>query len=235
MRRIKTLIIDDEQLAREAIKSHLSTIEEIDLLGECKDGFEGLKKINELKPDLIFLDIQMPKLTGLSMLKMMKNRPLTVLTTAHRNYALEGFDLDVVDFLLKPISFERFLQSVQKIKRLLDNKSANESGEAHAHIFIKENRNFIKLLFADIQFVEAIKNHVRITTTNQSHISLVNISSFEEQLPAEMFLRVHRSFIINLQHIDSFNANNITIGKQIIPIGRSYKDKIKTSLIDQIK
>ena len=188
MRKLKCIIIDDEEIAVKVIENHLSQIDELEVVAVFYSGVEAFLAIDQLEFDVLFLDIQMPKITGLSMIKMMKKRPLIVLTTAHREFALEGFELDVVDYLLKPISFERFLKTIQKINRYIDRPESphtlplNQTDEKD-HLYIKVNRHYVKLFYEDILFVEAIKNHVRIVTPNETYISLVNISTFEQELP----------------------------------------------------
>ena len=235
MRKLKCIIIDDEEFAVKVIENHISQIEELDIVSVFYSGVEAFLALDQLDFDVLFLDIQMPKITGLSMIKMMKKRPLTILTTAHREFALEGFELDVVDYLLKPISFERFLKTIQKINRHIEHPGDHQhlplnQPDQKDHLFIKVNRQYVKLFFEDILFVEAIKNHVRIVTRNETYISLVNISTFEQELPVPPCLRIHRSYIVNVHYLHSFNAHQVIINKKTIPIGRSYKDAIKSFL-----
>lgn len=238
MKKLRCIIIDDEEMAVKVIENHLSQIEEMELVEVFYSGVEAFLSLDQIKPDVIFLDIQMPKLTGLSMLKMMKNQPLTVLTTAHRNFALEGFELDVVDYLLKPVGFERFLKTVKKINRLYQSNAVQTSTSIQAEqkdfIFIKANRRFTKVFFDDILLIEAVKNHVKITTTNHPYVSLINISKIETKLPTDQFLRVHRSYIVNLNRLTSFDHHSITISEHSVPIGRSYRDQVKEVLEGRI-
>lgn len=235
--KLRCVIIDDEEMATKVIESHLSHVEEMEVVGVFHSGVEAFLALDRLDVDLMFLDIQMPKMTGLAMLKKLKNPPLTVLTTAHRDYALEGFDLDVVDYLLKPIGIDRFLQTVHKIRRFqqTEKEKSAEASSAQDHLFIKANRNYVKLYFQDIQYIEALKNHVKIVTPEATHLSLIPLSEFFLQLPPPHFLRVHRSYVINVQHIDTFNSHHLHIQGRAIPIGRSYREATKLSLEKRIQ
>jgi DNA-binding LytR/AlgR family response regulator len=239
---INCIIVDDEEMATKVIASHLEHVPDFKIVGLYHSAVEAFLALDTLEVDVMFLDIQMPKITGLAMLKMMKQPPLTVLTTAHRQYALEGFELEVVDYLLKPIGLKRFLQTISRLKRLLrlqeDNaaplpelkQDENQSTEDPDHIFVKSNRAFVKIPFSSILHVEAIKNHIKIVTLEGNHISLMPISDFEEKLPAEDFLRVHRSYIINLQKVKRYDSSSITHEEGEVPIGRTYKDSVQDRL-----
>ena len=234
---INCIIIDDEEMATKVIASHLAHVPEFNILGIYHSAVEAFLAVENLDVDVIFLDIQMPKITGLSMLKMLKKQPLTVLTTAHREYALEGFELEVVDYLLKPIGLQRFLQTISRLKRMLSTKDNNstpnqsitqnshtEAFEKESYIFIKSERAFIKIAYTTILHIEAIKNHIKIVTTKGTHITLMPISEFENKLPPNDFIRIHRSFIINIHHILRFDNHNVTNSNGVLPIGRSYKE-----------
>ncbi|MBQ4822371.1 LytTR family DNA-binding domain-containing protein [Aquimarina sp. MMG016] len=234
---VNCIIIDDEEMATKVIASHLEYVPEFTIVGIYHSAVEAFLAVENLEVDVMFLDIQMPKITGLSMLKMLKKQPLTVLTTAHREYALEGFELEVVDYLLKPIGLQRFLQTISKLKRMLSTNtntlpqdqsiqenSITETTENEPHIFIKSERAFVKIVFATILQVEAIKNHIKIVTTQGTHITLMPISEFENKLPPNDFIRIHRSFIINIHHVVRFDNHNVTNRNGVFPIGRSYKE-----------
>lgn len=223
--KLTCIIVDDEEMATRVIESHLELVEDIEIVGIYHSGVEAFQALDKTKVDVMFLDIQMPKLTGISMLKMLNKKPLTVLTTAHRDYAIEGFDLDVVDYLLKPISLDRFLQTISKIRRYVT--EPNSEDEVQPYIFIKADRQYHKLFFNDIWCVEAIKNHIRIRTPETNFISLMTLTEFESKLPADQFIRVHRSYLINRKEVTAFNAQSITIHDKVIPIGRSYKDAVR--------
>ncbi len=235
---IKCVIIDDEEMAAKVIVSHLEHIPDFRIEAIFHSAVEAFLKFQSMEVDVLFLDIQMPKVTGLEMIKMMDKKPLIVLTTAHREYALEGFELEVVDYLMKPIGLHRFLKTIHRLKKLLhSNDSHCISGEIKLeeisfpkkpksdHIFIKSNRTFYKIAFDDILHIEAIKNHVKVVTNTISLISLISLTEFQKQLPGQ-FLRTHRSFIINTRHV--FKFDNYVVHNQAgeIPIGRTYKDLV---------
>ncbi len=233
---INCIIIDDEEMATKVIAKHLENVPDFKIVGVFHSAVEAFLVVEDLQVDVMFLDIQMPKMTGLSMLKMLKRQPLTVLTTAHREYALEGFQLEVVDYLLKPIGLNRFLQTISRIKRLLavnnqpidrEKKGVEvqtENSESLDHIFIKSERAFLKIDFVTILHIEAIKNHIKIVTATGTHISLMPISEFETKLPPKDFIRIHRSYIINMAQVKRFDNNSITNDAGVFPIGRSYKE-----------
>ncbi len=241
---INCIIIDDEEMATKVIAKHLENIPDFKIVGIFHSAVEAFLVIDDLKVDVMFLDIQMPKMTGLSMLKMLKKQPLTVLTTAHREYALEGFQLEVVDYLLKPIGLNRFLQTINRIKRLVNTNSqqtsiekeekVTENSETLDHIFIKSERAFLKIDFSTILHIEAIKNHIKIVTTKETHISLMPISEFETKLPPNDFIRIHRSYIINITQVKRFDNNSITNDNGVFPIGRSYKEIVRDLLTKRL-
>ena len=181
------LIIDDEKLARELLREFLEAFPEIEIIGECSKGTEAVEQINKLKPDLIFLDVQMPELTGISLLKVLQKRPLVVLTTAYSEYALEGYELDVADYLLKPITFERFLRAVDKVtQRLEGNRNAIQEGPVTDHtnrfVFVKDGTKLVKVQLDDILYIEGLKDYVTIHTKQQKVVSLQRMKALEEQL-----------------------------------------------------
>lgn len=229
-KKIKCLIIDDEEIAISVIKSHLSLVDDFELVDVFHSGIEAFKAIDNIDCDLIFLDIQMPRISGLSMLKMLKNPPAAILTTAHRDYAIEGFDLNVIDYLLKPIGVERFMQSLDKARMHLSNVEDKQNTSSQKHIFIKADRKYHKVYFEEIQYVEAVKNHVKIVLDRTTLISLISISELRTSLPKDEFLQIHRSYIINKNKIESFSANDVSISNQTIPIGRTYKNQTKEKL-----
>ena len=240
---IKCVIVDDEAMATKVIEAHLAHIPNFEIVGIYHSAVEAFLALESLQVDVLFLDIQMPKVTGLEMLKMMKHRPLTVLTTAHREYALDGFELEVVDYLMKPIGLNRFLKTISRLKKHLyspegkiqeihdevDNVALeiaeNKKNNPTKYIFVKTNRAYHKINFNTILHIEAIKNHIKIVTKDETYISLIAISEFEKQLP-EIFLRVHRSFIVNTTNILKFDNYSIQNEKAEIPIGRTYKENI---------
>ncbi|MEO1030740.1 MAG: response regulator transcription factor [Bacteroidota bacterium] len=241
---IKCIIVDDEEMATKVIETHLSHIPDFEIAGIYHSAVEAFLALDQYQVDVLFLDIQMPKITGIDMIKMLKTKPLVVLTTAHREFALEGFELDVVDYLLKPIGLNRFLQTVSRIKKQLQLPELNNGNHNQPkvlqqleetadpdqdYIFVKTNRAYQKIDFETILHIEAIKNHIKIVTKTETHISLMTLSKFEALLP-EQFLRVHRSFIINTDAILKFDSYSIKNAHGDVPIGRTYKDEVTEKL-----
>lgn len=223
-------MIDDELPAREILKRHINGVEAIELCGTCSNAVEAISFLKDNRVDLLFLDIQMPHLLGTNFLRTLKNPPKVIFTTAYRKYAVEGFELDAVDFLLKPINFERFLKGVNKILQvnLQGNTDLAVSSENHAEsappfLYFRANRKMVKVLFNEILYVEGLNDYIKIVTTAKTIITKHLLTSLEEMLPGNEFVRIHKSFIVAINKIESFNADWVEIGKKEIPIGRSYK------------
>ena len=229
----KCLIVDDEPLAIEVVESYLQKLNGFEITAKCNSAVEAFEILQKKNIELMFLDIQMPELTGLEFLRSMKNPPKVILTTAHRKYAADGFELDVVDYLLKPVSFERFLKAVEKFYKTNDADFKvsvdNASGE-NDFIYVKENKKAVKLHFNEILYIESLKDYVVIHTDSKKVISKIPISVLEEQLPAGKFLRIHRSFIVSITKIDAFTSYSIEIGKKELTIGRTYKNSVLKEL-----
>lgn len=232
MKRYNCLIVDDEEMATRVIASHLEHLQNFEVKGIYHSPVNAYLALEKEKIDVLFLDIQMPKMTGLAMLKMLKHKPLTILTTAHRDYALEGFELDVVDYLVKPIGLDRFLKSMMKVNRWLnaEHEMHVKSANHESYIMVKSDRKHVKLFYEDILYVEAVKNHIRIFTPSKSIISLIGISEFLEKLPPQDFLKIHRSYFVNVQHISSFDRNEVLVKGKALPIGRSFKETTQSFL-----
>lgn len=228
------IIVDDEPLARTAIATLLSRFEGMEVIAECQDTFEALKVLQTKRIDLMFLDIQMPEVSGLDFLRSLKNPPPVILTTAHRQYALEGFELDVVDYLLKPVSFERMMKALDKFYHLYQKTHGSQGikdDEAQpGFLTIRADRKNIRLRMDDILWISSLKDYVQVYTSDQKYITQLPIGELEEQLPGNQFLRVHRSYIVNLDKVTAFTGLDVEIGKTEIPIGRSYKSHVNTIL-----
>ena len=229
-KKIRCLVIDDELPAREILKKHISGVEALELAGVCTNAVEAISFLKDNRVELLFLDIQMPHLLGTNFIRTLKNPPKIIFTTAYRKYALEGFELDAVDFLLKPISFERFLKGVNKVLQLnlQGNNEAtpiteNFSESAPPFLYFRANRKMVKVLFSDILYVEGLNDYIKIITTGKTIITKHLLASLEEMLPAAEFIRIHKSFIVAISKIESFNADSVEIAKKEIPVGRSYK------------
>ncbi|MBN1767412.1 MAG: response regulator transcription factor [Prolixibacteraceae bacterium] len=227
---IKCLIVDDEKIAREILETHLSKIKNITIMGSCKDALDAFQIINNQQIDLIFLDINMPELSGLSFAKTIKHNCKIIFTTAYREYAIDGFDLQAVDYLLKPISFERLLQAVNKyIEENTDTTesiSGNSENEACNYFFVRSNRKMVKIVFNEILYVESLSDYVKIHMVDKTVITRETITNIEAKLPQKSFLRVHRSFIVSIQHIVSFSNDDVFVKNHEIPISRSYKNEV---------
>jgi len=230
--KIHCLIIDDEPPAREILKQHIAGVEALELAGTCSNAVEAVSFLKEHPVDLLLLDIQMPQLMGTNFIRTLKNPPKVIFTTAYRKYAVEGFELDAVDYLLKPISFERFLKAVNKVLQLnISSAQAmptsatkeKQNGESNSFLYFRAERKMVKVFFRDILYVEGLKDYIRIVTDNKTIVTKYVLSTLEEMLPANEFLRIHKSYIVAIYKIDSYNADTIHIAKHELPIGRLYK------------
>ena len=226
----RCLIVDDEPLAQRVIETHMEKLEDLQLVAKCSNAIEAMGKLKTEKIDLIFLDIQMPELSGVEFLKTLQNPPAIIFTTAYRNYAIDAFELDVLDYLLKPISFERFVKSVNKYYDLKNSQAPrvfnqNENKEEDlSFIYVRQKKTMIKVLLQDILYIESLKDYIRIfLETGGSLMTKQKISTMTELLPEKRFIRVHKSFIVNIDKIKTLSPTNIGLDDKIIPIGRSYK------------
>lgn len=226
---INCLIIDDEPPAQRVLENYIGEIPFLKLAGKCKNVFEASALLQNQNIDLIFLDINMPKMTGLDFLRTLKNPPMVIITTAYREYALEGFELNVTDYLKKPFSFERFFTAVNKAAEKLKFQQSNAPLASNTkdaditYIFIREDKVTYKVNIFEILYLEAIGDYVKVHTPNRVHLVYQTLKSFENTLPQRTFIRVHRSFIVHLDKIESVEGNMIRINKQIIPIGASFR------------
>ena len=228
---ISCLIVEDEPLARNLITDYVRKVPYLNLIKACSGPLEAMEVLRTTPIDLLFLDVQMPELTGISFLKSLQKKPLVILTTAYSEYALEGYELDITDYLLKPITFERFLKAVDKVNQRLSGPPTpivEKSAEPQSSfIFVKDGTKLVKINWADILYVEGLKDYVTIHTRTQKVISLQRLKVLEEQLPPDKFIRVHNSFIIALNAIDSVHKDKIQIGQALVPIGDTYKKSFK--------
>ncbi|MFV1883881.1 MAG: LytR/AlgR family response regulator transcription factor [Balneola sp.] len=221
-------IIDDEPLAIEVIESHVSKIDGLEVKATFQNAVKAFQELRNSTVDVLFLDIQMPRLTGIEFLRTLKNPPKVIFTTAYREYALEGFELDVVDYLLKPVSFERFLKAVNKVFDSMEGNAPSpvntDSVDEHQHyVFVPSDKKNVKICLEEILFIESKRDYILISTKNKEVTTYQTITYMEERLPSDQFVRVHRSFIINLKKIESWSNNEIELADTTIPIGRTYK------------
>jgi DNA-binding LytR/AlgR family response regulator len=234
MEKFNCLIIEDEPLAAEVLQDYISQIPFLECAGVSRDGIYAMQVIQKEKIDVLFLDIHLPKIKGLDFLRTLKNPPQVIVTTAYREYAIDGYDLNVVDYLLKPIHFNRFLTAVNKLRNQPAAAGAAPLTPAStselAHILININKKKIRIYLNDILYIESKKEYISIVTTENSFITKYALSEMETQLPKEKFLRIHRSFIVNKEKINAFTSVSAEINGKSLPIGRSYRDLVQQVL-----
>lgn len=223
------LIVDDEPLAQQVLTTYLKQMPQWELAGVCRHAMEALEFLQKQPVDLMLLDIQMPVITGVEFLKSLSNPPKVIFTTAFPHYALEGFELDVVDYLLKPISFERFLKAVNKATDKLNSARmpvTTPASTAVDYFFVKEDSKQIKVKYSDILFLEGMKDYVKIYTPTRVIVTHITMKKLEETLPAEKFLRTHKSYIVAIDAIHTVFGNTVEIDKYQLPVGSNYKDEL---------
>ncbi len=228
------IIIDDEPLARAGLKEYISDIDFFNLLGEFDNALAATEIIGSGKVQLLFLDIQMPKISGINFFKTLVNPPAVIFTTAFPQYALEGFEVNALDYLVKPVSFDRFYKAALKAKEVLMQKQNDKAviqEAASSYFFIKADNSLVKIMYADVLFVEALQNYVTIHTITKKYISYLTFKSVEEYLPVDAFIKVHKSFIIAATRVDSIDGNEICIGQHRIPISRTLKEEVVEKLV----
>ena len=231
--RIRCMVVDDEPLAIEVLAAHIARVDTLELTVRCSSADEAFSALQMSAIDLLFLDIEMPGLSGIGLLRSLRHPPAVVITTAHRDYAVEGFELDVIDYLLKPIAFERFLQAVEKY--LAQRQRSVQSPVVHdapddAHLLLRADRKMHKLALRDILLIESQKDYVRVRTRDGSITVRMPITALEKSLPSDRFLRIHRSCIVAIAHIDAFTSHSVEIGKHELTIGRSYRAAVLRAL-----
>lgn len=232
--KISCLIIDDEPLAINVIKNFLVNFKNFEIAGTCKDAVEGFNFLSNREVDVIFLDINMPTISGLDFLRSLQNPPAVVITTAYREYAVESFELDVIDYLVKPFSLQRFMKTINRIEQRASDKESNDGthdDHEKAHVFFKIDKKMIKVYLDDILYIESLKDYVRIKTYDESLINHNNLVGIAEILPAEEFVRIHRSYIIAINKVKAIDGNQVEIADKLLPIGRNYQKDIKNLLL----
>lgn len=223
---IRCLIVDDEELARTLLKAYIGRLPQLELAGMCKDPVVALEVLHDQAVDLIFLDIQMPELTGIEFLRTLSRKPLVVFTTAYSEYALDGYELDVVDYLLKPFSFERFVQAAEKARERLRLKKTEEKD----YLLVKSEHKIHRVPYTDILFIQSMREYVAYHTADARILSLGSLKSLEETLPPDLFLRVHKSFIVARSKVSALEGNFVHVGKERIPVGASYREEVMRKL-----
>ena len=226
------LIVDDERPALKLLEAYIKKLPHLELKASCESGLEALAVLQQEEIDLFFLDIQMPELTGLELLRSLRKRPQVILTTAYRDFAVEGFELDVTDYLLKPFSFERFMQAVNKAVGLMQPKERTPVSvaeptkpESKEHLFLRTNYKMEKVERKGILFVKGEREYVSVHTGDRKFLINQTLNKMQEELAGDRFMRVHRSYIVNMDHVHTISGNTVRIGEEEIPIGASYKKK----------
>lgn len=227
MNKIKCLLVDDEPLAIALLKQHIAQVGLLEVVGECPNAIKALEELRVKDVDLLFLDIRMPSVNGLELLKMLRHPPKVIITTAHREHALDGYDLDLVDYLLKPITFDRFLKSIQRLLRQIDPPVAQTIPTSEPpNLYIKSGYKNLRLAADTILYMESLKDYVKIHTATGPITTKYKISEMEADLESSHFLRIHRSFIVNIRHISAYTSSHVEIGATELPIGESYKEYV---------
>lgn len=232
---INCLIVDDEPPARDVIKRYITELPLLQFCGECGNAIQALTILQQQPIDLIFLDIRMPQLNGTDLLKTLKHRPKVIFTTAYAEYALEGYELDIVDYLMKPIRFERFVKAINKAFPLLPMQQVKDvlqfpQKEEEAFVYFRAERKMIKVLLDEIVYIESMKDYVKVITKNKTIITRQSITLVEAMLPENKFIRTHRSFIISIDKIKSFTSESIKVENTEVPIGKLYRNGVLKTL-----
>lgn len=224
---IRCIIVEDEILAQQVIQNHIQHTPELELVATCSNVIEANEVLNTKEIDLMFLDIQLPGMTGIHFLKTLEESPLVILTTAYAEHALESYEFNVIDYLLKPISLERFKRAINKLTSgKLITTASKDVGSTYEHIFIRSGNKFFKVNFSEIVYIESMKDYLKIHTREHKLVTLQTMSEIEKMLPSKSFIRVHKSFIVAVQHIRSIYGNTIETGSDLIPIGNNYKGNV---------
>lgn len=222
--KLKCLIVDDEPIAQDILEGYLEPFDQVEIIAKCSNAIEATKVLHEQSIDLIFLDIEMPQVDGLSFIKNLENPPKVIITTAYREYALEGHELNVVDYLLKPISNERFLKSINRVLIKPDKIT-----DSKPYIYLKVDMKMIQVFLDEIKYIQGLSNYVRVFCDERTLITYQKISHLEEVLP-EQFKRSHRSYIVNLHKVSSYTSQNLEIGNTVIPVGGNYRESLINEL-----
>jgi len=227
--KLRVLIVDDEPLAQEVIERYLKNINELELVGKCSNALEAFEVLHNEHIDLMFLDISMPVISGIDFLRSLRMAPAVIITTAYPDFALQGYELDVIDYLVKPISLERFMKAVNKVIDRIKKPAPVivESKQIKAdYMFVKCDQKLIKIRFNDIDYIEGMKDYVKIFTTDRMIVTLHTMKFFENNLPSHIFIRIHKSYIVNVDAIKTISGNELEINQTRIPIGNSFKDNV---------
>ena len=231
---LNCLVVDDEPIARKGLMEHIRQIDFLVPVAECKSAMEATTWLQKKKIDLIFLDIQMPKLTGIDFIKNSPSLPAVIFTTAYPEYAIEGYELDILDYLLKPISFNRFLKAALKAQEFIGSKTKHEVSATEDFFFIKCNQKIEKIMMADVLYVEGMSNYIIVHTKQKKYIAYLTFKGIEEKLPRNLFIRIHKSFLVSINAIQSIDVNEIKLEKVFLPISKNYKDEVMMKIADRL-
>ena len=227
---LRCIAVDDEELALELLEDNISKVPFLQLVATCQDAFEAIKVLETQAIDLIFLDIQMPGLTGLQFIQSLATKPMIVLITAYEKYALQGFNLDVLDYLVKPVSFDRFMKACNKAKEMQDLKLAKpkEAGHTKEYFFVNVDYKLLKITTADVAWIEGLKDYIKIHLKSSARpiVTRMSMKGIEEELPGGEFMRIHKSYIVSIAHITAVMKNSVFIGDLELPVGENYRDEI---------
>jgi DNA-binding LytR/AlgR family response regulator len=223
------IIVDDEPQARKLLQTYLSDIPGLQLVKICRNAMEAYEVLQTGEVDLMFLDIRMPVVTGIDFIRSLKFPPLVIFTTAYDQYAIQGYELDVVDYLLKPVSLSRLLQAVEKAKARVSAVKHSERTQEE-HLFVKQDNRLVKIVFSEILYVESMQNYIKLMMKNRELIISSTTKAFEEQLPAQQFVRIHRSYIVSLAAITAVRPGQVELGEVVLPIGNSYRENLLSLL-----
>lgn len=226
MSSIKCIIVEDEPLAAKVLADYISQVPFLDLQGSFKDAILATEYLHAHSVDLIFLDIHLPKLKGMAFLKTLTHPPAVIITTAYHQYAVEGFNLNVTDYLLKPFEFERFLVAVNKVRTIQKEAPDLLPDEKKDYLFLNVQKKKVKILFSDIVFIESQREYIKIVTTKKEYVSKMSTHEIEDLLPPQLFKRIHRSFIVSIGKIDSYTSDEVEVNGISIPVGRGYRDSL---------
>lgn len=226
MKKMQCIIVDDEPVARKILREFIAQVHFLELSAEFETAVKAEAFLLNNNADILFLDIEMPKLSGLEFLKRAAVKPLVILTTAYPEYALEGYELDIIDYLLKPIPFSRFLKAVQKAKEYAELKNATSAHPFSSGLFVRSERRIEKIELKDILYIESMGNYVNIYTENKKIIAYLTLKGLESQLPSNDFIKIHQSFLVSFSRINAIEGNNIKIKDKLLPISRNYRDAV---------
>ena len=232
--KIKCVLIDDEPLAIKVLQNYFTNFTDFEVIGTFNNSLEALDFINSTPVDAVFLDINMPMMSGFELISLIENKTKVIITTAFREFAAEGYDLDVLDYLVKPIPLPRFIKCINKIttEYNLKNNIKIETTKGDSHIFIKVDKKMMKINIEEILFVEGMKEYIKVVTPDKTYITHKSLTSLSEELPADRFLRIHKSYVIALNKVKSIEGNRVQIQSYNIPIGRNYSKEVKNKILE---